>query len=163
MTVTNDAYRIEASVDGQQVQTRLTDTAMGFDLADGPYVYRAVRKCPEGSIVSEWLGAPRVSVDGQSLVITGSLAGLDVAHTFHLPSDRPIMEERIILRNGSGNPVSLSDLRSGFSRRIADHYGNVLPRLRSDRLAAIPFRHRATDPAEGGIQFAQVEAPSRGA
>ena len=83
---------------------------------------------------------------GDNLTICGELAGLDLEHTFTLPADRPILEERIVLHNKTGEKIALSDFEAGLTRRVTDKSGRVLPELAADRVVAVPFRHRATDP-----------------
>ena len=44
-------------------------------------------------------------------------------------------------------------LACGLRRRVADGVGRILPRLLSDHIAAMPFRHHATDPADWDNDF----------
>ena len=71
-------------------------------LADSPYLYRAGANEGEIQQTATTLTNARITVAGDKLTIRGELAGLDLEHTFTLPADRPIMEERILLRNKSG-------------------------------------------------------------
>jgi hypothetical protein len=144
----NGAYRIELRQEGSRLHARLVDRASGFALADGPYLWRMERSTEEGASVSEWILGPMLAAGPERLTITGRLSGLEVIHTFDLPAARPIMEERLVLRNAGTDTVRLRDFQSGFTRRITDHFGNVLAELASDRFAAVPFRHRAADPAD---------------
>ena len=87
-----------------------------------------------------------VDVSGSRLTIRGKLAGLDVEHTFDLPADRPIMEERFVVCNNSGSPVALCDFQASFMRPITDAAGQTLPEMAKDRFVAVPLCAR---PDEG--------------
>ena len=151
------AYRLEARVEDRQIHLLLTDLASGFAVADGPYSYSAIRACPEGRIVSEWLLGPTIGIEGSTIRITGILAGLEVTHALHLPVDGAFLEERITLRNKGSETVRLLDFSCGFTRRIADSLGAVLPELQKDRLAAVPLRHRAADTPGFDMDFSLAD------
>jgi hypothetical protein len=85
--------------------------------------------------------------------ITGGLAGLRVKHILKLPVNRAMMEEIIILHNPTDSVVALENFAAGMQRRIADGIGQVFPELSKDRLVAVPFRHRPSDPADLNIDF----------
>ncbi|MFN8492637.1 MAG: hypothetical protein U0350_33860 [Caldilineaceae bacterium] len=144
-TLANDVLRLEVRHAGNQIQVCLHDLAAGFDFADGPYVYRAVRACAEGKIVSESLRDPAVAASTTEIRITGALAGLDVEHVFRLAADQPYIEEQITLHNRTTETITLTDFACGCLRLITDHLGRILPTLADDRLVAVPLRHKATD------------------
>jgi hypothetical protein len=155
----------------QQVAVTLDDQQMGFRLAQGPYLYRAERQEGKQTTAYRGLSDVRVEVVGDAvadapaeehsrpqpvsrapatgtarrLVIRGKLAGLDVEHSFDLPADRAIMEERLVLHNRSGARIALSDLETAFVRSVADAAGHVLPELTGDRFVAVPFRAKPDD------------------
>ncbi len=145
--VANDAYRLTARRDGRQIHIRLHDRSAGFDFADAPYLYRAVRPTPTGARVHESLEAPSLSVAGDTLTIAGELAGLEIRHRLTASTERPVLEERVTLHNPGSTAITLDELTFGMRRPVANAIGQVLPDLAGDRLVAVPLRHRATDPA----------------
>ena len=149
----NSTYHVAVRREGDQIHVRLHDRKTDFDFADGTYVYRAVCPGDEGSIISEYLWDSRIRVEGDTINISGKLAGLDLEHRLWLPSDRPLLEERITLRNGTAQVVALRDLACGMQRDIADETGQILPEVAADRFVAIPFRHRAADPSDWDNDF----------
>ncbi|MEW6746424.1 MAG: hypothetical protein AB1486_27090 [Planctomycetota bacterium] len=142
----NVAYRLELRCAESTVTARLTDKATGLVVAEGLIVYRATGG-PEASTGLEGAAAERVENRlVHSLVLGGKLARLDVEHTFALPLDKPIMEERIVITNRTGSVVAVTELEIGFSRRVSGDEMDTTSNLGSDRWIAVPFRHRATDP-----------------
>jgi len=147
MELSNEAYCMTIGRHDRKITVRLFDKAMECDVAEAPYAYRASVVQDEGTMVFEGLADPSVEADGDRAVIRGKLAGLDVEHRLRLPSDKPILEERITLSNRTDQEVALKDIACGLRRRVANALGQVLKDLKSDRVAAMPLRHRATDPA----------------
>ncbi len=154
----NAAYRLVVACETggshgrERVIVTLDDQQTGLRLAHGPYLYRAERR--EGQKTAAYCGLRSVCIEvvGDSatggprrLTILGKLAGLDVEHSFDLPADRPIMEERLVVHNHSRAGIRLSDLETGFARRVADKSGKVLPELAGDRFVAVPFRSKPDD------------------
>jgi hypothetical protein len=152
-TLSNAAYRVEATAGADGVRVVLFDEAMNLRLADGPYLYRAERR--QDGIADDFsrLENANIAVEGDNLVIRGELAGLKVEHTLTLPADRPIMEERIVLQNDGGKQISLTGFEAGFTARVTNETGEVFPSIAGDRVAAVPFRHRATDPRDFYHEF----------
>ena len=76
--LTNKAYEVTVKDVGRQVHIRLYDLEMGFCVADGPYLYRAVRADAEGSIVSKWPTDVAVEVNDAlpDLVLSAELPGI---------------------------------------------------------------------------------------
>jgi hypothetical protein len=144
-TLANAAYRLQATPAKGGVHVLLFDKTMNLPLADGPYVYSAQRQTGTTKQKASRLTEATIGVAGDTLVIRGWLAGLDVEHTFTLPADRPIMEEHIVLHNKSGELVALGEFEAGLTCRVTDGSGKVLPEVAADRVVAVPFRHRATD------------------
>ncbi len=157
----NDAYQLSATIVDREVHFRLRDLAMDFDLVDGAYIYRASEPCDEGTIVAKWLNDVTLELSGEVMKIAGTLAGLKVEHILKLPADRGFMEERIILNNHTDSVIALENFAFGMQRRIADEVGNILPELASDRLVAIPLRHRPTDPADFDVDFQMADLVQR--
>jgi len=118
----------------------MEDLLLGIKVADGPCIYRTMRECVKSK---QTLQSPILSTTADTLNIQGKLAGLDLEHTFHLPADRPIMEERITLQNNSIAYIALSDFRVSLLRKLTDKTGNELPELVNDRWVALPMRCRA--------------------
>ncbi len=141
----NEAYRLVVRCTKDEVVVGLDDRQMGLCLAQGAYLYRVERRGGEPSTACCGLRGASADVVGRRLTIRGKLAGLDVEHSFDLPADRPIMEERIVIHNRTGARVELSNLEMGFVRAIADKDGKVLPELARDRFVAIPFRAKPDD------------------
>jgi hypothetical protein len=98
--------------------------------------------------VSEGLVHPQVDVDGGTVNIRGTLAGLELERRLWLPPDRALLEERVSLVNNTREAVSLDRFACGMQRLIADQVGQVPGALVADRFVAVPFRHRASDPPE---------------
>ena len=61
------------------------------------------------------------------------LLGQERTHTFTLPKDEPLMEERIVLRTPGSTPVALTDLEVGLTRRVTDREGQVLAEVKGGR------------------------------
>lgn len=142
----NQAYRLTVSVDDVTVNIRLEDKRMGAIVTDGPCIYRAAREGDGNSPPAASIQAPLLVVDGEKLTIHGRLAGLAIEHVFWAPADRPILEERIVLRNDTGQLVALKEFEVGMTRRATDKDGRVPPMLADDRVVAVPLRYRVTDP-----------------
>jgi hypothetical protein len=144
-TLSNGAYRLEVTAASGGVHVVLLDKAMNLRVADGPYLYHAERQQGSTKQKAAGLTDAKIAVAGDKLTIRGELAGLDLEHTFTLPVDRQILEERIVLHNQTGEKIALSDFEAGLTRRVTDKSGGVLPELAADRVVAVPFRHRAID------------------
>ncbi len=141
----NQAFRLEISLSGGQVQARLSDKIFNAVVAAGPYVYRAERK--ENSAAKKYsaLENARAALEGDKLVIRGELAGLELEHTFWLPADRPVMEEYLTVKNAGAAVAALTNFETGFIRQATDEQGELLPEIRNDRFAAVPFRAKPVD------------------
>ena len=136
--LSNSAYHLVVNCTNDQVNVTLDDLRMDFRLAEGPYYYRAVRQNDKQTAACRGLEGASVEASGSRLTIRGKLAGVDVEHTFDLPADRPIMEERFVVRNSSGLPVALGDFQASFVRPITDAAGKILPEAAHDRFVAVP-------------------------
>jgi hypothetical protein len=139
----------------------LRDAAADALLAEGAYIYRAGRRVPEGVLQAAGLQGARVSPSPERLLIEGQLAGLALSHEFYLPAARPLLEERLALTNTSAEPIQLSSFAFGLQRAIAGRVGQVLPERAADRLVAVPFRHKATDPAGMDMDLSPADLLAR--
>ena len=142
----NDAYELTATLSGKDVIIGLKDLKSKFDLANMPYIYRASRLCEEGIVTAKWLKDASVKIESEKLIITGTLAGLKVMHFFNLPKDREYLEECIHVTNSTREVISLEKFEFGLQRTISDETGRINSDLNKDRLIAIPFRRRSSDP-----------------
>ena len=142
----NQGYRLTVSQDDAAIRMRLEDRTLGMVVADGPCLYHAAAGEGQAAIVANRLENSSVTTEGQTLVIRGKLLGLDLEQRFTAPADRPILEERIVLKNNTGKQVALSDLEIGMQRQVADKERHVSAELAADRFAAVPFRYRAPNP-----------------
>ena len=158
--LSNAAFHLTVTL-GAEVQVGLRDVTAAAPLAEGAYIYRATRRVPEGVLQVTGLPDARCTATPERLLIEGRLAGLDLAHEFWLPASRPLLEERLRLTNTTSEPIRLSAFAFGFQRPIADQVGGLLPERADDRLVAIPFRHRATDPAEMDMDLGLADLLAR--
>jgi hypothetical protein len=149
----NRAYRLTVSCVQGEVRTTLDDKLLGLRVAEGPYLYRAARAEATGQRAYQGLENASVKRRGQSLIVRGQLAGLELEHTLVLPRAKAVMEERILLRNPTAAPIALMDFEAGFPRRVADAQGQVEPELSQDRWVAVPLRVRASDPKDFANDF----------
>ncbi len=155
---------------GAAVLVSVRDVAANAPVAEGAYIYRAARQVPDtppntqgagGALHVSGLQHARCTPAPERLLIEGQLAGLEVAHEFYLPAGRTVLEERLRLTNHTGSPVALSQFAFGLRQPITNSVGRVLPGREHDRLVAIPFRHRATDPAEQDMDLSLADLLAR--
>lgn len=146
MKLSNSAYQLTVTHDGEELHVRLYDVAADFVWSDAPYYYRAVRSMDLAAQEYQSLESLSINQKDDTITINGRLAGLELEHVFELPLDKPIMEERIRLLNTSDSIIKLKDLEMGLQQLVIGEKKRVLKGLREDRLVAVPFRHRATDP-----------------
>ncbi len=156
-TIENAAYRLTVETAPDGLRAILEDKRSGLRLADGPMVYRTDAAGHENPATLFQLTDPTVSVDGQRLIIIGTLAGLRVQHTFALPSDRPVMDETLRLTNPTGTVVSLPDFECGFTRVLKDESANIPADLAGDRFVAVPHRKRAEAAKETYLDFSSAD------
>ncbi|MBI2914679.1 MAG: hypothetical protein HYY08_02015 [Firmicutes bacterium] len=158
------AYRLEVVASSLGINMKVRDLAAGFELAAGDYIYRLLRPCDEGTVVARRLDGAAARIEGRSVRITGMLGGFMLDQVLELPADRGLIEERIRLTNPSKEPLGLEGFTAGMKRTFADEIGRVLPELEADRIVAIPFRHRPTDPLgfQNDFRFSDLlERPGR--
>ena len=136
--ISNRSYRLTVTCSENGVEASLDDALLGPRVAEGPCLYQAARRGLDGVMVSRRLEKASVSAQGNTLTIRGELAGLSLEHRFVLSGDRPVMEERIILRNNTPALIALSDFEAGLQRRVTDADGQVIAELQNDRWVAFP-------------------------
>ena len=144
----NGAFKLSVRVAEGEVRCTLEDSKTGFAWCHGPYLYHACTGEEGNAAVSNGLVSPSVWKDGNTAGITGKLAGLTVSHELELSRHRPVLTQRMLLKNTSAETISLTAFDTGFQRRVADASGKPLDALARNRFVAIPFRHRAEDPPE---------------
>jgi hypothetical protein len=142
----NRAYHISVSLVDDHISFQILDRAMNFILAD-QYGYRATRVEHDHLSLFHGLRNPTIESSGECLILRGTLAGLDLEHTFTLPAGKPILQERLALSNTTSGEILLTDFACGALRTVTNEVGTILPELNADRFQAIPFLHRPTDPA----------------
>jgi hypothetical protein len=142
-TLENAAFRVSAVQGDGDVVIHIQDLAANRELAYGPYYYIPVREDEPGRNYA--LESAAISDEAGNIVIRGRLAGLNVEHTLSLPKDRPMLEEHIVLRNDVALAVALREFEAGFTLRVTDAAGKILPEMADDHLAAVPFLRRAED------------------
>lgn len=141
--LSNSAFLLRVSVNEPEIQVVLEERQTHQRLSEGNYVYRAQVSGSKDTIFT--LQDPAVTVSGQKLTIHGKLAGLDIEHSFYMPPDKQFFEEHIVLHNPGNMRITLSEFEMGFPLKIKGKGDRIIPELTSDRLIAIPFRHRADD------------------
>jgi hypothetical protein len=60
---------------------------------------------------------------------------------------RGILDEQIVLHKSTDARIELTCPALGMTHTVSDEVGRILSNLQADRLVAIPFRYRPTDPA----------------
>lgn len=150
----NRGYRIKIEQDDVHLVFRLHDLQMDFELANGPYLYRLIRKVKAGeSRLCEGLADVSIDATDDTIRITGTLGGLQLVHDCRLPDGAAYFEERITLHNPEAEQIELIDLSCAWQRRITNDVGALIPDVVADRMIAIPFRHGPTDLVGTDIDF----------
>lgn len=144
--LSNTAYRIAVSDHDSVVHVCLRDLVTDFTWCDAPYLYSISLPKHGDSIVCRRMQSVCIEQIEDLIRVRGIIAGLEIEHDFILPAGKEIMEERIRLFNRSEDAINVEDFEAGFSHRITDSVGHVLPEYVSDRVVAIPFRIRAAHP-----------------
>ena len=142
----SSSLRLQFRLDKGAVHAVMLDASDGRVLADSPYFYRATVPTEDGSRVYEGLAGAAIANDGGAVVIHGNVGPLSVVHRFEVRNDR--IEETMTLTNAGTSDLAVSSFETGFIRKLTDGRGRLLDEVKADRLVAIPFRHRATDPED---------------
>jgi len=153
----NRAYRLVVLIANGEVMVTLDDKQSALRLAEGPYIYRAQRRDETQHTNDLGLTGVSVNLADSRLTIRGKIAGLELEHIFELPSDRPILEERFLVRNRSDALVQLTDFQAAFVRRLTDDSGTVLPEVAADRFVAVPFRAKPDDAKNACNDFSTAD------
>jgi len=144
--IASNSLRLSVELQDRTILIRLLDSITNFPWCEAPYYYRIHTPATQGTLIHEHLQNFSITQLPRTLEITGRLAGLLVRHRFHIPSAKDCVHEDITIRNDSDQCIAISHLEMGLQRRITDSVGRALSELSNDRLAAIPFRIRPTDP-----------------
>jgi len=124
---------LSLSVEGKEVQARLSSPGMMGDFAVGPYVWKAMIDGAD----CNGLTSVQVKLPGnQTLLLTGKLGPLEVEQRFTLLENSNGFAEAISLRNPTGKDIAIDDIRAGFSRQLT-------PATDPYRLVAVPYRRQA--------------------
>jgi hypothetical protein len=142
LQLSNAAFALEAWQADGEIHLHLRDQATGAPIADGAYVYRAARATPEGFAVATHLLEPALRLEGDTLRVTGRLAGLWLEQRLSLPAGGNYFEERLSLLNTGPQPAALTQLACGFQRRLTNAVAVLLPELQGDEIAGLPFWQR---------------------
>jgi hypothetical protein len=145
--LSNSAFVLKVKINEPEVHIVLEENQIPLILSEGNYIYRAQISGSKDTIFS--LQDPTVTVSGQSITIHGKMSGLEIDHSFYFPSGKPFFEEHIVLRNPGKEKLSFSEFEMGFPLNLTGKDNQVKSEYVSDRLIAIPFRHRADD--EDGV------------
>ncbi len=145
-TIENSAYRLSVTNLKTAIHVKFYDKLTNRLWSDSKYLYRAARSCEAGKKYYDKLGSIKVEKSDDTIKINARFVALELEQSFNLPHDKPVMNENLKLCNRSGVYARLLDFEAGFIRNVADAGGKILSNLKNDRLVAVPFRHRATDP-----------------
>jgi len=146
---------LQVTLLNNDVNINVVDIRSGQVIADGPYYYRAAVSCPEGLLIHNGLRHVSCKQEEDIVTIEGYLAGLRLQHRLELSSGKTYLEESIHFVNETDDKVKLERLEMGFRRKITDclkidptPIAIVAPELRSDRLSALPLKHRVNNPKD---------------
>jgi hypothetical protein len=116
-------------------------------LADGDYSYSFGRPQFHKSSISHGAdGSINVSLEGIALA-----GRLGVLHEFHLPVDRPWVEEQMSIVNHGASPLDLQYGRCGFVLPLSLAGAKVTGHWAEFKLTAVPYRR---EPNGGRLQYA---------
>ena len=144
--IENEAFSLSVSLVDREVRIHLVAQPIERILSDGEYSYQAISPSPNGAQMARGLVSPSVHQQDGRLEIHGQIAGLTLVHCFKALSEGPFIEEQIFLTNPTQETIHLQDFSAGFRLAIGSEIGEVLPPFSEDRVTAIPFLHRPTDP-----------------
>ncbi|HEY3330677.1 MAG TPA: hypothetical protein VGK19_11685 [Capsulimonadaceae bacterium] len=141
----NASFCIKLTIEDGPAHASLIDLVAAEEWSDAPYFDRA-RIIVNGGVM-EWnhLADASVIATGNGVELSGNLGPLRVAHNWTCPETGGI-DETITVANIGNDTVIVESFECGFLRVIADSIARVHPDLATDRLIAIPFRKRPTDP-----------------
>lgn len=119
---------------------------LGRMWSETAYRYHAVVEGPDGTVRRVGLTGVRADLRGETLTVEGSLGGLHLVQRFQ-PAGPEALEESVRITNTTPATLRVHELELGFERRLTDAVARVLSDVEGDRVAAVPFRIRPTDPA----------------
>jgi hypothetical protein len=143
----NKAYSLSLALAGDVLQARLTDRITQTIWAEGPYRHSLQVRHPDGVLDGRVLRDAALRRDDRGLVLTARIGGLTLEQRWDLPTDQAWMEETIRLTNEGDAAITVTEIECGFLRHVADGVGRLDGGCEGERLVAIPFRKRPTDPA----------------
>ena len=144
----NQGYSLSLSLAEGQLRATLTDRTSATVWSEARYFYSLQVRHDDGVLDCRLLRDVSLIQEKEALVVTGRLGELTLRQRWELPVERPWLDEFITLTNGGDSPVTVMGTEFGFLRRVADTVGRVEPELAGERLVAIPFRKRPTDPKD---------------
>ena len=151
--IENGSVRLSGAAGISSTDIHLASKKTKFLYTDKPAIFRMRHKREYGSESDDLLRSAAVEANGQSVVISGTLLGIEVHWHLELGEEKPTVAERITLRNPGDKPAKIEAFTFGLTRSAATVTGTVLPELACDRFVAIPFRHRATDEKNFDLDF----------
>lgn len=143
----NPAFELGLTLADGTLQTTLLASSPATFWAKGPYHWSLQVGHPDGVLDCRQLHEAHLDAVGESLILHARLGGLALEQRWVLPPDQPWMEETVRLTNTGDAPVVVRGIECGFLRRIADGVGRLDEGCGDERLMAVPFRKRPTDPA----------------
>lgn len=144
----NQAFELELGMSADRLRARLTDKVTGEVWADGPYHWSLQVQHPDGVLDCRELREGSVREEKDAVTFRARLGGLTLEQRWALPAGQPWLEETVRLRNDGAAPVAVMAIECGFLRRVADEVGQLEKGCADERLVAVPFRKRPTDPAD---------------
>jgi len=145
--VRNAAFRVSLSPKDGLRNTRVVHVPSELSLADGDYSFSFGRPQFRKTSISQ-------GADGSTLVALQGTAlegQLEVLHEFHVPDNRPWIEEQITLTNHGPSPLDLQDGRCGFVLPLSLANAKVAGKWAEFKLTAVPYRR---EPNGGRKQYA---------
>jgi hypothetical protein len=144
----NQAIELNLDIHADRLRARLVEKGTDDTWADGPYHWSLQVQHPDGVLDCRQLRDARLEQDAGALTLHARIGGLLLKQRWALPADQPWMEETVRLANDGDAPVAVMGIECGFLRHVADGVGRLDDGCDDERLVAVPFRKRPTDPAD---------------
>jgi hypothetical protein len=144
----NPSFELSAALADGELRMTLLESCTATRWADGPYHWSLQIQHPDGVLDCRQLRDAELRQEGDTLTLHARIGGLTLEQRWELPANQPWMEETVRLKNEGDSPVVVLGIECGFLRRVADAVGQVEAGCADERLVAIPFRKRPTDPAD---------------
>lgn len=134
----NKFWRVIVDTNEELNPKGMINKITGIEYANGDYLYQlnsVIRK-------PKYLSFEVYSLKDSTLeiIFLGILDSILISHKFILPKSKPYFEEQISLKNISYQPIEVSSLYFGFTRRFSGEEFNRY------RFTVIPFRHQLLSP-----------------